>query len=102
MINKRKFLFLFNDWYIQNKLTCSQKQEDDFYKHIIVNTMPICCDDIYEDDEIVVTNVLKGYYLTSLESLTGELEKFEWIEIKLGFKDKNANIVQCKTIGYEI
>lgn len=102
MISKRKFFFLFTDWYDKHKADCSNKQDDSFYKGIIIDTMPICCDDVYEDEEIVVTNVLKGYYLTSLESNTGEMEKFEWIEIKLGVKDKNSDIVECKTLGYEI
>ena len=102
MISKRKFFFLFTDWYNSHNVNCSEKQDKNFYKEIIFDTMPICCDDVYEDEEIVVTNVLKGYYLTSLESITGEMEKFEWIEIKLGVKDENSDIVQCKTLGYEI
>ena len=102
MISKRKFYFLFTDWYKEHTVDCSENQDFSFYKDKIVETMPICCDDVFEDDEIVVTNVLKGYYLTSLESITGEMEKFEWIEIKLGVKDENSDIVKCKTIGYEL
>lgn len=102
MFNYEIFYKKFSDWYMSFKINATNENAKNFFEKMFVDGFTFCYDDVFEDDDTVITKVFRGTYLTSVQSVTGQIEKFEWIEIKMGIKDDYSNIVSSKTIGYEI
>lgn len=102
MISFEIFNKSFMEWYFANKIDTDKEEANKHNSDMIDSGLTICYDDIFEDEEFVVTNVLRCTYLNSTETVSGEIEVFRWVEVKIGIKDANANIVRCKTIGYNL
>lgn len=102
MISYDLFYKSFVDWYNEHKINATLEEAKIRFDEIIVNGITICYDDVFEDDEVVITNVMRCTYITSSESISGHTHIFEWLEVKMGIKDDNGNIIRCKTIGYSI
>lgn len=101
MFNYEFFYKKFFDWYTSFEINATNERAENFFKKMFDDSFTFCYDDVFEDDETVITKIFRGTYLTSAQSITGQLEKFEWIEVKLGVKDESSNIISSKTIGYE-
>ena len=102
MISYDFFYKAFIDWYFANKSNANEENANTHLSDMLCNAITICYDDIYEDEEVVITKVLRCSYINSTETISGHTQIFEWMEIKLGIKDEYSNIVRCKNIGYQL